>query len=80
MNPYHEHHIIRIRRKLKEVRYLHKKGNYKYYRYELTIPTKYKDVVETFMDKDLVVTAKQEGKNLIIEAEPLERPNKVRGR
>ena len=73
MNPYHEHHIVRIRRELKKARYLKGKRVYNYYRYELTIPVKYKDIVEQFMNKDLKVEAKQEDNKLIIEAKPIER-------
>jgi len=72
MNPYHEHHIVRIRRKVTRSRY-HNKAIYKYSRYELTIPAKYKDLAEAFMNKDLNVEAKQEGNTLIIEAKPVER-------
>jgi hypothetical protein len=63
MNPYHEHHIVRIRRKVTRSRYLNK-AVYKYSRYELTIPAKY---------KDLTVEAKQEDNALIIVARPAER-------
>jgi len=51
-------------------RYLHKRV-YKYPRYELTIPVKYKDLAEEFMNKDLKVEAKKQGNNLIIEAKPI---------
>jgi len=40
---------------------------------ELTIPAKYKDLAEAFMNKDLTVEAKQEGTSLIIEAKPVEK-------
>jgi len=72
MNPYHEHHIVRIRRKVMRSGYLNK-AVYKYSRYELTIPSKYKDLVEAFMNKDLKIEAKQEGTSLVIEAKPVER-------
>ena len=72
MNPYHEHHIVRIRRKVTRSRYLGK-AVYRYSRYELTIPARYKDLVEAFMNKDLIVEAKQKGSSLIIEAKPAER-------
>jgi len=72
MNPYHEHHIVRIRRKVTRSRYLNK-AVYKYSRYELTIPARYKDLVEAFMNKDLKVEAKQEDNALIIVAKPAER-------
>jgi len=72
MNPYHEHHIVRIRRKMTRSRY-HNKAVYKYHRYELTILAKYKDLAEAFMNKDLIVEAKQEENALIIRAKPAER-------
>ncbi len=72
MNPYHEHHIVRIRRRTTKRRYRNK-AVYTYHRYELTIPTKYKDLAEAFMNKDLKITAKQQNNTLIIEAKPTER-------
>jgi hypothetical protein len=72
MNPCHEPHIVRIRRKVTRSRYLNK-AYYKYSRYELTIPAKYKDLAEAFMNKDLTVEAKQEENALIIVARPTER-------
>jgi len=75
LNPYHEHHIIRIRQKVKQYRYFDGKRIYKRKQLELTIPAKFRDVVEPFLDKDLKVEAKQEGNNLIIEAKPLTTTN-----
>ena len=72
MNPYHEHHTVRLRRKVIRSHYLNK-AVYKYSRYELTIPARYKDLAEAFMNKDLKVEAKQQGNNLIIEAKPVEK-------
>jgi hypothetical protein len=72
MNPHHEHRIVRIRRKMTRTRYLGK-AVYKYSRYELTIPAKYKDLAEAFMNKDLTVEAKQEDNALIIVAKTAER-------
>jgi hypothetical protein len=72
MNSYHEHHIVRIRRKTTRSSYLGK-AVYKYHRYELTIPAKYKDLAEAFMNKDLTVEAKQENNTLIIAARPIDR-------
>jgi hypothetical protein len=73
MNPHHEHHIVRIRRKTTRSCYLGK-AVYKYSRYELTIPAKYKDLAETFMNKDFTIEAKQEGNKLVIEPRPVESP------
>jgi hypothetical protein len=72
MNPHHEHHIVRIRRKTTRSCYLGK-AVYRYHRYELTIPAKYKDLAEAFMNKDLTVEAKQEENTLVIVAKPTER-------
>ena len=72
-NPTNTERIVRIRRKLKQNRYCHGKGIYKHEQLELTIPSKFRDVVEPFLDKDLKVEAKQEGNNLIIKAKPAER-------
>ena len=74
MNPYGREHVVRIRRKLKQNTYRHGKGIYKREQLELTIPAKFRDVVEPFLDKDLKVEAKQEGNTLIIKATPTERP------
>jgi hypothetical protein len=72
MNPYHEPHIVRIRRKTTRSSSA-KRAVYRYHRYELTIPAKYKDLAEAFMNKDLQVEAKQEDNALIIVAKPTER-------
>ena len=65
--------VVRIRRKLKKTSYLHGKRIYKREQLELTIPSKFRAVIEPFLDKDLKVQAKREGNNLIIEAKPVER-------
>jgi hypothetical protein len=72
MNPYHEHHIVRIRRKTTRSSYLGK-AVYRYHRYELTIPAKYKALAEAFMNKDLLVEAKQQDNALVVVARPVER-------
>jgi hypothetical protein len=72
MNPRHEHHIVRIRRKATRSS-CQNKAVYRYHRYELTIPAKYKDLAEAFMNKDLEIEAKQEENTLVIRAKPAER-------
>jgi len=72
-NPTNIERVVRIRRKLKENHYLRGKAVYKRERLELTIPAKFRDVVEPFLDKDLKVEARREGNNLIIEAKPVEK-------
>ena len=67
-------HVVRIRRKLKQQRYCQGKAVYRRHQLELTIPAKFKDVVEPFLNKDLKVTARREGNSVIIEARPVERP------
>lgn len=73
LNPYGREHVVRIRRKTKQNRYFDGKRIYKREQLELTIPSKFKDIVEPFLDKDLKVEAKREGTSLIIEAKPIER-------
>jgi hypothetical protein len=65
-------HVVRIRRKLKQQRYCHGKAVYKRHQLELTIPAKFKDVVEPFLNKDLKVEARREGNSIVIEAKPIE--------
>jgi len=72
MNPYHEHHVVRLRRRVMRS-HRRDRAVYKYPRYELTIPSKYKDLAEAFMNKDLTVEARQQGNSLIIEAKPIEK-------
>lgn len=66
--------IARIRRKIKERRYLHGKSIYRHQQLELTIPAKFRDIVEPFLYTDLKVEARREGNNLIIKAKPVEKP------
>ena len=75
MNPEGGEHVVRIRRKLKQQRYCRGKAVYKRHQLELTIPSKFKDVVEPFLDKDLKVEARREGNTIIIQAKPVERPS-----
>ena len=77
LNPYGREHVVRIRRKLKQNTYCRGKGIYKREQLELTIPAKFRNVVEPFLDKDLKVDAKREGNNLIIEAKPAENIEKM---
>ena len=74
LNPYGREHVVRTRRRLKENRYFAGKRIYKREQLELTIPSKFREVVEPFLDKDLQVTAKQTSSNsLILEIKPVER-------
>jgi len=66
---------VRIRRKLKENRYLHGKAVYKREQLELTIPSRFNAVIEPFLDKDLKVIVKEEGNSLVIVAKPVEKPS-----
>jgi len=72
-NPTNIEHVVRIRRKIKENRYFDGKRIYKREQLELTIPSKFRDVVEPFLDKDLKIEAKQEGLSLVIEAQTVQR-------
>jgi len=73
LNPYGQEHVVRIRRKVKQNRYLGGKRIYRHEQLELTIPAKFKDVIEPFLNKDLKVEARREGNSIIIEAKPVER-------
>ena len=64
--------ISELRRKIQQKRYLSGKGVYRQERMELTIPSRYKNIIEPFLDKDLKVEARREGNNLIIDAKPAE--------
>jgi hypothetical protein len=63
---------VRIKRKIRKRRYLSGKRVYKTEQIELTIPTKFRNIVEPFLDKDLKVEARVEGNQLIIDAKPAE--------
>jgi len=58
---------------VKQNRYLGGKRIYRHEQLELTIPAKFKDVIEPFLNKDLKVEARREGNSIIIEAKPVER-------
>lgn len=73
MGPTGGEHFVRIRRKLRKQRiFPGKKGVYTHQQLELTIPSRFKDVVEPFMNKDLKVEVKRVGDKVIIEAKPVE--------
>ena len=65
--------IVRIRRKLKQQRYCKGKAVYRRHQLELTIPSKFKDVIDPFLNKDLKVEARREGNSIVIEARPVEK-------
>jgi hypothetical protein len=54
----------------------YKRGVYKSEQLELTIPCKFKELVQPFIGRDLRVEAKLEGNGLIIHAEPAEYPRR----
>ena len=62
---------VRIRRKIEKRSYLNGKSVYTQEKLRLTIPSRYKEIVEPFLNKDLKVEAKREGKRLIITAKPV---------
>jgi hypothetical protein len=72
MSPIGGEHFVRIRRKLKKQSKFPGKGVYKRHQLELTIPSRFKHIVEPFMNKDLKVEAKRAGDKIIIEAKPVE--------
>jgi len=71
MNPSGEH-FIRIRRRVKRQRKLQGKPVYKRHQLEITIPSKFKNIVEPFINKDLKVEAKRVGDKIVIEAKAVE--------
>jgi hypothetical protein len=62
---------------VKQNRYLGGKRIYKREQLELTIPAKFKDAIEPFLNKDLKIEARREGNGIIIEAKPVERFEKT---
>ena len=72
LNPSCGQHFVRIRQRTKRRPRLHGKAAYKRRQLELTIPSKFKDVVEPFLNKDLKVEVKRVGNKIIIEAKPVE--------
>jgi hypothetical protein len=72
-NPTNIDPVVRIRRKIKENRYFNGKRIYKREQLELTIPSKFREVAEPFLNKDLKAEVRREGNNLIIDAKPAER-------
>ena len=72
MNPGCGEHSVRIRQRTKIQPRLSGKAAYKRRQLELTIPSKFKDVVEPFLNKDLKVEAKRVGNKIVIEAKPVE--------
>jgi len=65
-------HFVRIQRVLKRQRNFPGKVVYKNNQLEITIPSRFKNTVEPFMDKDLKVETKFEGDSLVIELQPVE--------
>lgn len=72
MNPGCGEHFVHIRQRTKTQPRIRGKAAYKRRQLELTIPSKFKDVVEPFLNKDLKVEAKRVGNKIIIEAKPVE--------
>ena len=59
---------VRIRQNVRKQRNFSSKKVYKSHRLELTIPSRYKDIVEPFLNRNLKVETKRVGDNLVIEA------------
>jgi len=72
VNPSCGEQFVHIRQRTKRQPRLRGKASYKRRQLELTIPSKFKDVVEPFLYKDLIVEAKRVGNKIIIEAKPVE--------
>jgi hypothetical protein len=60
---------VRIRRRTEKRRYPSGKSVYKTKQILLTIPAKFRNIVEPFLDKDLKVEVRREGDSLIFNAE-----------
>jgi len=69
LNQGKEQHV-RIRQKVRKQRNFSRKKVYTSHRLELTIPSRYNDIVEPFLNKDLKVETKRVGDSLVIEAKP----------
>ena len=67
MNQGREQHV-RIQQKTKKYRNFPRKKVYTRHILQLTIPSRFKNVVKPFLNKDLKVETKQVGDNLVIEA------------
>lgn len=63
---------VRIRREVIKCRYLQGKHVYKYDQLVLTIPSRFKELVEPFVGRDLKVEASHEGNSLVIKAKLIE--------
>jgi hypothetical protein len=61
-------HYVRIRQNTRKYRNFNSKKVYARHILQLTIPNRFKDVVEPFLNKDLKVETKQVGDNLVIKA------------
>jgi len=66
---------VRIRQKVKKQRNVPGKTVYKRHILELTIPSRFKDVVEPFLNKNLKVETKCVGDSIVIEAKLVENTN-----
>jgi len=61
-------HYVRIRQNTRKYRNFNSKKVYARHILQLTIPNRFKNVVEPFLNKDLKVETKQVGDNLVIKA------------
>jgi hypothetical protein len=71
LNPGYRERFVRIRQRMKRQPRLRGKPVYKRRQLELTIPSKFKDLVEPFLNKDLKFEAKRVGNKIIIEVKPV---------
>jgi len=62
---------VRVRRKTQKRRYPNGKSVYKTEQTALTIPAKFRNIVEPFLDKDLKVDVRRKGNSFIINAKPV---------
>jgi len=71
LTPGYRERFVRIRQRTKRQPRLRGKAAYKRRQLELTIPSKFKDLVEPFLNKDLRVEAKRVGNKIVFEAKPV---------
>jgi len=71
LTPGYRERFVRIRQRTKRHPRISGKPVYKRRQLELTIPSKFRDLVEPFLNKDLKVEAKRVGNKIVIEAKPV---------
>jgi hypothetical protein len=71
LTPGYKERFVRIRQRTKRQLRIRGKPAYKQRQLELTIPSKFRDLVEPFLNKDLKFEAKRVGNKIVIEVKPV---------